>query len=214
MSKKYIHQIGKRLKCSSKRRKEIEKELSSDFMSELENGVKEQEIIQRMGTPAELAEEFNNTFSKEEQKKYKKEKWIKRISAIVVGLVFFAGILYWFLPKSKPIEESKLFQKEEAKKQAERVIELLNEEDYKTLRECSIKKMKQYFDKETMDELKALISEEWGEFQDFGSVYVAETKQMGKTFASVQINASYENVTVTYVLAFDEEMKIAGFWMR
>ena len=74
MNKKYINQIVRKLKCSKKKREEIKKQLLSDFSAEFENVEREQEIISRMGNSEEIAEEFNNSFSEEEKKKYKKEK--------------------------------------------------------------------------------------------------------------------------------------------
>ncbi len=61
---------------------------------------------------------------------------------------------------------------------------------------------------------KEQIGTEWGEFKSFVSVYTGEIKQMGKKFAVTEITALYENRSVTYTISFDEEMKLAGIYMK
>lgn len=215
MNKKYIRQITKKLRCSGKKRKEIERQLTAEFMAEIESGEKEREIIKRVGTPAEIAEDFNNSFTQEEQGKYRREKWIRRFSIIGVILVILVAIVYWALPKSIAIEDSKIFEKEETETLAKEVIRLFSIEDYDTLHTLSIEKMQDLLNKESMDEIKrTYIGEDWGALESYGNIYMAQVSQMQKKSAAVQIGAVYENVNVTYTLYFNEEMKLEGFWMR
>ena len=173
-----------------------------------------EDIQKRIGTPSEIIQEFNSSFSEEEQKKYKREKWGKRgIILAVVLIVLIVGI-NWIIPKGNKIEESDTFQKEKVEEAAKEVIRLLNEQDYETLAENSDEKMKPSMTEKTMEEAKNSISADWGEFQSFGKVYTAQVTQMGKTVAVAQINASYENVSITYTISFDKEMKLAGLYMK
>ena len=55
---------------------------------------------------------------------------------------------------------------------------------------------------------KASISNDFGKFISYGKIYTAEQKQLGVTYAVVQMNLSYENVSVTYTISFDEDMKL------
>lgn len=41
-----------------------------------------------------------------------------------------------------------------------------------------------------------------------------EVQQMGQSFAVCQTTVIYENVTVVYTITFDEEMNLAGLYMR
>ena len=41
-----------------------------------------------------------------------------------------------------------------------------------------------------------------------------EMKKKGETYAMAQIAASYEKNSITYMIAFDQDMKIAGFYMK
>ena len=65
-----------------------------------------------------------------------------------------------------------------------------------------------------MEEAKKTIGDDWGTFRNFGKTYMTEIRQNGQSFAMVQMNASYDNVSVTYTLTFDVEMKLAGIYMK
>ena len=113
MNEKYVRQIIKKLKCSGKKRKEIRRQLVADIAEQLEGGDSEQVIFQRMGTPEEIAEEFNSSFSAEEQKKHKRETWAKRLTVIGIVIIGLAAAIFWALPKTYLIEDSRFFRKEE-----------------------------------------------------------------------------------------------------
>ncbi len=214
MNKKYINQIVRKLKCSKKKREEIKKQLLSDFSAEFENVEREQEIISRMGNSEEIAEEFNNSFSEEEKKKYKKEKWKKRIGIIVSIFVVISGVIWWLLPKQIWIERSKIYDKEEVLRQAEIVVEYLNADDYEALKVISDEKMKEIMDGKELMDVKAQIGTDWGEQQSVGNVYAVELTQMGRKSAVVQMHVVYENESVMYTIYFNQNMKLEGLWMQ
>lgn len=214
MNKKYINQIVRKLKCSKKKREEIKKQLLSDFSAEFGNVEREQEIISRMGNSEEIAEEFNNSFSEEEKKKYKKEKWKKRIGIIVSIFVVISGVIWWLLPKQIWIERSKIYDKEEVLRQAEIVVEYLNADDYEALKVISDEKMKEIMDGKELMDVKAQIGTDWGEQQSVGNVYAVELTQMGRKSAVVQMHVVYENESVMYTIYFNQNMKLEGLWMQ
>lgn len=214
MSEAYIRQIIKGLKCSKSRREEIRRQLESDIKAAEENGEKIENILKRMGSASEIVQEFNSSFSKDEQNKYKKEKWIKRLAVTAVILAVLIIAVYWFLPKGKAIEESDIFQKEEVEERARQVINLLNEEDYETLAQESDEQLRPVMTKEYMEKAKDSLHSDWGEFQSFGNSYIAQVTQKGQTMAVVQMNASYENISITYTISFNMDMKLAGLYMK
>lgn len=214
MSKKYIRQIMKRLKCSKSQREEIKKQLISEIKVVVETGENEQDVMKRMGTPAEIAEEFNSSFSEEEKKKYRKEKWKKRIAIIVSIIVIVAGIIWWMLPKQIWIEDSKIFNEEMVMEQAELVIEYLDADDYVALKEISDEKMKAIMDGDELSDIKAEIGTDWGEQQSVGNVYIVELTQKGRKSAVVQMHVTYENQTVLYTVFFNRNMELEGLWMQ
>ena len=59
-----------------------------------------------------------------------------------------------------------------------------------------------------------LATADFGDFQSFGQFYISEAKQGSKRFAMVQVSVSYTKTSITYTLTFDEEMKLAGFYIK
>ncbi|XCP86129.1 DUF3887 domain-containing protein [Roseburia hominis] len=214
MSKKYLRKLMKQLRCSRHRRKEIIGQLALELEARVEQGETEEAVLAQMGAPGEIAKEFNATFSIEEKRKYRREKW-GRIAAVIVGILLILGIgIYWVLPKTYDIGESKIFDKEAVRQQLEQVVSFVEEEDYEALKNCSDEQMKAFFSGNDLKEAKQLFGDEWGERQAFGNMYIAEVHQMGEANAVAQFNTSYENVSVTYTLIFDEDMRLTGLWMK
>ena len=98
--------------------------------------------------------------------------------------------------------------------EAEEIVELLNEKDYETLQEKSTDQMKTVMNEEYMEGAKAQVGGDWGEFQRFTSSISVEAVQQGKHFAITELTALYENRSVTYQISFDENMELAGIYMR
>ena len=48
----------------------------------------------------------------------------------------------------------------------------------------------------------------------YGKIYSVESSQLGKTYAVVQMSVAYKNVSATYTLSFDEDMKLAGMYIK
>ena len=67
---------------------------------------------------------------------------------------------------------------------------------------------------ESMKAAKKTVSEEFGEKQETKSFYGQEVTQKGKHYAVCQIQISYENVSVIYTLTFDQDMKLAGIFLK
>lgn len=214
MNEKYIRNILKRLTCSKGKREEIGKELKSELETRIESGKKEEDVIREMGTPSEIAEEFNRNFPEEEVKKYRREKLKRHLIIAVIIIAALAALVYWILPKSTEIGKSGVFQAEKVEETAKTVINVFNEEDYGTMQQMSAEKLKDSLTKEGMNEAKNSFGSDWGDFQSFGNIYMAESTQYGKKSAIAQVNAAYENVSITFTLIFDKDMKLTGFWMK
>lgn len=215
MREKYVKQIVKTLRCSKAKREDIKKQLTADIVAAQEQGESEEEIMARMGTAKEIASEFNASFTEEEVRKYKKEKTLKTI-AIIVAVVVLLGIgLYWIVPKYTSIEGSTVFQEEQLIAQTQEVIDLLNAEDYEALQVMATEQLKPMLTAEYLEPVKEqYFGNDWGAFKNLGNPYIMQIKQMNVTNAVVQVNASYENISVTYTLLFDEEGKLTGMYMK
>ena len=210
----YVNQIVRKVKCSRKKRGEIRRQLLAEVSVAMEQGASLDKVMLQMGEPIAIAEEFNENLSGGERKKYRHAVAAKVTASIVTVVAVLVLAVVWFLPRGAEIGSSGLYAEAALEEQAKAVIQMLNAEDYGALAECSNRKMKTFVTKEMLDGAKEQVGTDWGEFQKFGKCYMQELKQQGKIYAVVQIYAAYENVGVTYTLSFDENMELAGFYMK
>lgn len=214
MKEKYIKKIGQQLTCSKKRREEIKKEIAADIDAAVTAGEKEEDIIARMGSAEEIAKSFNQSFSEEETKRFRKERRRRRLLDILVVIVIMVALFWWMIPKNTWLKDSKRFEEAAVQKQAEEVIRLLDAGDYDGLRAMADGKLVELINEEEMETVKKNLSEDWGEFQNYGSTYLIESTQRGQHSAVAQITVAYENTSVTYTISFNEELKLTGLYLK
>lgn len=211
---KYVNAIARKIKCGGKRKKEIKKQLMTDIDMRMKQGEQLEEIILQMGTAKEIADGFNENISSKEQKRYARNKVLKIVLPIIAVLVFLVLYGYWMLPKSYDIGQSECFDQEQVEAAMKETIELLDAGDYAALQESAIPQMQSLLNAETMDKAKGALSDDWGERKQFGAVYMAELIQGNKHFAVGEITVTYENVSATYRLTYDEKMRLSGIYVR
>ncbi|MCI7790405.1 MAG: DUF3887 domain-containing protein [Lachnospiraceae bacterium] len=212
--RQYVNAIARRIKCNGKKKKEIKRQLLTDITMRTEQGEDFQEIISQMGTVKEIADGFNDNISEKEIKQYIRNRVIKIALSAIVVIIILALILYWMLPKSFSIEQSKYFDKEQVEDAMRTTIELLDVQDYATIQENAIPKMQSVLNQETMENVRKQIAEDWGQRESFGVLYTMELVQGNEHFAVGEVTVSYENATVTYRLTYDREMQLAGLFIR
>ena len=214
MKEKYIKQIMKLLTCSKKRKEEIKQQLVSDIDAAVTSGEKEEDVIKRMGTAKKIADAFNQSFSPEEVKAYKKELRKRRVLDIVLVMLVIAFGLWWMMPKNKVLEDSDRFQTATVEAQAKEVVQMLDNGDYDGLRKMAVDKLAPMINEEEMEHARDNLAEDWGKLLNYGSIYMVESVQRGQRSAVVQMSISYENASVTYTISFDKNMKLNGLWMK
>lgn len=212
--KKYLKAIYKKLHCGQAKKKEIVKQLKADMDAALENGDPLARIIDEIGTPESVAAEFNENLSEKDQKREKYERYAKCAGMIAIILCLLAGVVWWLLPKSEKVDESGRFSEEAVIEKAKQVVSYLDEEDYEALQRMMQEQAAEVLTKEVLDEAKQYIAGDFGAFVAWGNAYVAEVTERGRHAAMVEISASYEKISVTYTLIFDEEMQLTGLYMR
>lgn len=212
--RQYVNAIARRIKCNGKKKKEIKRQLLADITMRTEQGEDFQEIISQMGTVKEIADGFNDNISEKEIKQYMRNRVIKIALSAIAVIIILALILYWMLPKSFSIEQSKYFDKEQVEDAMRTTIELLDVQDYATIQENAIPQMQSVLNQETMENVRKQITEDWGQRESFGVLYTMELVQGNEHFAVGEVTVSYENATVTYRLTYDREMQLAGLFIR
>ena len=212
--KKYVNAVARKLKCDGKRKREIKKQLLADIQMRENQGERLEEIISRRGKAGELADDFNENISVEEQRRYARNKVLKIVIPTVLAVIFIGMAGFWMLPKTVDIEESRVFDKEEVEAVMKETIELLDAEDYDTLQKNAIPTMKPLLNAETRENMRRTLSDDWGERKQFGAVYMVEVIQGNSHLAVGEMTVTYENVSVTYRLTYDEDMRFAGIYVR
>ena len=210
----YVKQIVKRVKCDKKRKQDIEKQLLYEIEERIGAGEDLQDILSGMGTVEEIAAGFNEGISEADRKRYRRNKLVKILVPIVVVLLILISLLVWYLPKVNEIEDSDIFVREEVEQELVEVITLLDQDDYEGLQAVSTRQMANVLHDNYMSAAKQQISEGFGERISVGTIYMQEVRQMSQSFAVTQVTVTYENVSVVYTITFDEDMKLAGLYMR
>lgn len=213
-AKRYVNAIVKKIKCNAKKKKEIKKQLLMDIDMRMNQGEPLKEIISQMGTAKEIADSFNENISPEEQKQYVRSKVMKIVLSVIIVLLFLGLFVYWIFPKWYDIEQSKYFNKEQVESAMKETIELLDAGDYTALRENVTPQMHTLLNAETIDDVKGVLSDDWGERKMFGAVYMIEMVQGNRHFVIGEITVTYENVSATYRLTYDADMRLAGIYVR
>ena len=114
----------------------------------------------------------------------------------------------------KYLSDSKIFSEEQVRERAEQILVMFHEEDESGMRTYLSEPMSEIMTQENMAQMKLFIGDEWGEMNNIGNSYLIEISQMGKKYAMIQMTVSYKNVSVTYTMTFDRDMKLAGFYLK
>ena len=201
----YVKQVGKGLRCSSVKKSEILKQLDSDIEIALGEGRELSKILEEMGQPEILAEEFHGR---------KRRRILCIFGVILAVLAAIAGLAYWMFPKGRDIEKSKIFDSAQVRSLTEEVIELFSAGEYETLEDYACEELKKALEQTGFHAIRDYISPDWGELRTIGNIYMVEIHERNKVYAAVQVSASYENVNVTYTLSFNRQMQLYGFYIR
>lgn len=212
--KRYVKAVARKIRCGGKRKKEIERQLLTDIQMREKQGERLEEIIARMGSAEEIADGFNENIPAQEQKRYGRNRVLKIAVPVVLTVLFLGLFVYWLFPKSVDIERSKYFDKDRVEAAMKETIELLDAEDYAALQENAIPQMQTLLNAETRADMRSTLSDDWGERKQFGAVYMAELIQGNRHLAVGEMTVTYENVSVTYRLTYDEDMRFAGIYVR
>lgn len=214
-AEKYVNDIVRRIKCTGERKKEIRNQLLSDIVMRREQGEPLEQIIESMGPAQEIAEDFCQNLSDADRKAYRRKKIgviLGAVSAVLLIVLLIAVYIWWLLPK--PAELKTDFSQEEISAEVQRVIEMLDQNDFEALQEAAVEELRTVLTQDTIDKVRQDISNDWGGRQSFGHVYVQGAKQWGKYIIVTQTDVIYENISVVYTISFDEELRLTGLYIR
>lgn len=214
-AEKYVKEVGKLLKCRASQKKKIKAELLEKINKEVGQGRSLEDVLSQLGIPWDYANRYNDNFDKAERNAARREKKLKILAAVAAVFAVLVLILYWYMPKWSDIGESAVFNGQQVKETAENIIRLYSDDEYEAVVEYMTDDMKKVLNAPTLQLSKGqLATADFGKLLAFGEMYASEAKQGSEFFAMVQVSVSYENTSIAYTLTFDEEMKLAGFYLK
>lgn len=137
----------------------------------------------------------------------KKSDFYRKL-AVVMLVVFSLGVLSGCAAK---LPEG--FTEAEVRAAAENVIDLLNQRDANGLTALMTEEMKVVLTEDVQAQIFALL-DGVGAFQEVSTLKMAGTTQSGVTYVAVAAKVKYENSDVTYTISFDQDMKLAGLYLK
>lgn len=202
----------KNLKCNHQQKKKIKIDLENDIAIAIKEGESFDDIIKRMGTPIEVANEFNENLGVADKKSHKKV--LIGIGVVIVSLVI-VGIIYVrsLIPETNPLGTSGLFQEEQVEKNNMKVAKLIENDDFQSLIDMSSPEFQEKLPVSQLKDAKESLGE-LGEFQRLTSQYHSEVKQNSQMMVVSEVVALYEKRSVTYRLTFDEQGLLIGIYMK
>lgn len=90
MKEQYIQQVKKELAVSRKQKKEVVRDLSEAFLSALEHGETEQQVIERFGDPKEFADNIHEQLGIDYMQQRKRKKIVHITIAAVIAVMAFS----------------------------------------------------------------------------------------------------------------------------
>lgn len=89
MKAQYMKQVKKELHIAARAKKEILRDLDEMFSSAMEHGENEQQVIERLGTPREFADNIAEQFGIDHTALRRRKKFISSVTALLVAVAAF-----------------------------------------------------------------------------------------------------------------------------
>ena len=131
-----------------------------------------------------------------------------RILAIIFLTVVSIGILNGCAVK---LPES--FDEAEVQAAAENVVDLISTSDGQGLTAVMNDQMKAALTEDIQAQIFALV-EGSGSFEEIGELKLGGSSQNGIDYAVAVVKAKYENREIIYTISFDQDMKLAGLYLK
>lgn len=134
------------------------------------------------------------------------------IPAAAAIVLLVVGIL-WLSTRKKGLDNSKYFDRGFVDNAVFETVNLINQEDYVTLSAIASEDFREGIT-ENIKSQKSKISEDWGNCTGYGVIHTYEVVRDKEHYAQGTVTATYENVTVSYSLLYDVEMRLVEITME
>lgn len=105
------------------------------------------------------------------------------------------------------------YEEAEVQAAAENVIDLLNNQDAEGFSALMNETMKALLTEEVQAQIFEYVAQA-GTFQEISDLKMAGATENGVTFAAVVAKVKYANSTINYTISFDQDMKLAGLYLK
>lgn len=103
--------------------------------------------------------------------------------------------------------------KAKIEQESKNIIDILGKKDKQALQEKLSPEMKASLSDAQIDAIFQMVSE-LGAFKEVKAFDAKETKQNQKSYVTAAVSAAYEKHDVMYTLSFDEQMRLAGLFIK
>lgn len=222
---KYIRKTAKKLECNKKKKSEFTRQLSSDIESALEYGEEWNAIQERLGTPEEVARDFNETLG-EAATAYRKKRILllglaTGIGTVLLLIVVVFGILHFTRPDNNknfaatsPAPTGDTLVKENAIQLSHEVINQFNADDYEAILAQGDDKLKLTLSTNALQQAKDQIMAGAGQFQSIEEDHATRILEKEAAYTTVQTKATYANQAVIFTISWNDQNQMCGFYLK
>lgn len=150
-----------------------------------------------------------------ESEEKKNKNWIVVLGVVLILITIIGIVGYSIAPKTILLEESELFDKETVIQKAYEVIDLVSNDEHRILLDnYADEKLAEEVSITEIQDAKDSINPTWGTMIEIVKENYYEVGQSDTNYAMAIVDVGYENVTITYTLTFDIDMKLAGIYIK
>lgn len=103
--------------------------------------------------------------------------------------------------------------KAKIEQESKNIIDILGKKDKQALQEKLSPEMKASLSDEQIDAIFQMVAE-LGSFKEVKAFDAKEAKQNQKSYVTAAVSAAYEKRDVMYTLSFDDQMRLAGLFIK
>ena len=223
---RYVKKAARKLHCSKEKKNDFRRQLASDIASALESGESWESVQKRLGTPAEIAREMNESLG-DTALTYQKKKQKICFSAIGGAIVISAILIVIFITlsgSSQRHEEitnpagtesgQEALSHQEAISLSEKAIQEFNQEDFDAVIQQGDKQLKNSLSSDSLQQAKEQTMPEAGQFRQIESSDAIRITDKGLSYTTVQTKVRYTNQTVMFTISWNDKKQLCGFFVK
>ena len=223
---RYVKKAARKLHCSKEKKNDFRRQLAQDIASARESGESWESVQKRLGTPAEIAREMNESLG-DTALTYQKKKQKICFSAIGGAIVISAILIVIFITLSGGSQRQEettnpagtesgqeALSHQEAISLSEKAIQEFNQEDFDAVIQQGDKQLKNSLSSDSLQQAKEQTMPEAGQFRQIESSDAIRITDKGLSYTTVQTKVRYTNQTVMFTISWNDKKQLCGFFVK